>query len=88
MREIRPADIYCLISMCTVKYFWLISADNGHCTEMALLNKIRVSSYLKWVRLVRVRNKIKTQTQNPPRETTTRRVECGEVGGGTTVSLG
>ena len=62
VREIRPADIYCLISMCTVKYFWLISADNGHCTEMALLNKIRVSSYLKWVRLVRVRKKIKTQT--------------------------
>ena len=37
----------------------------------------RVSSYLKWVRLVRVRKKIKTQTRNPPRETTTRRVECG-----------
>ena len=37
----------------------------------------RVSSYLKWVRLVRVRKEIKTQTQNPPRETTTRRVACG-----------
>ena len=35
---------------------------------------------MKWVRLVRVRKKIKTQTRNPPRETTTRRVECG--GGG------
>ena len=37
----------------------------------------RVSKYLKWVRLVRVRKKIKTQTQNPPSETTTRRVSCG-----------
>ena len=36
---------------------------------------------MKWVRLVRVRKKIKTQTQNPPRETTTRRVECGGVDG-------
>ena len=35
---------------------------------------------MKWVRLASVRNKIKTQTQNPPRETKTRRVECG-VGG-------
>ena len=32
---------------------------------------------MKWVRLVRVRKKRKTQTQNPPRETTTRRVACG-----------
>ena len=37
----------------------------------------RVSKYLKWVRLVRVRKKIKTQPQNPPRETTTRRVPGG-----------
>ena len=42
----------------------------------------RVSSYLKWVRLVRVRKKIKTQTRNPPRETTTRRGEGGGGGGG------
>ena len=35
---------------------------------------------MKWVMLVRVRKKIKTQTQNPPRETTTRRVPGG--GGG------
>ena len=34
----------------------------------------RVFKYLKRVRLVRVRKKIKTQTRNPPRETTTRRV--------------
>ena len=38
----------------------------------------RVSKYLKWVRLVRVRKKIKTQTRNPPRETTTRRVAVEE----------
>ena len=37
---------------------------------------------MKWVRLVRVRKKIKTQTQNPPRETTTRRVAVGGGGGG------
>ena len=49
---------------------------------MALLNKIRVSSYLKWVMLVRVRKKIKTQTQNTPRETTTRRVAVEEEEGG------
>ena len=42
----------------------------------------RISKYLKWVRLVRVRKKIKTQTQNPPRETTTRRVACGGWMGG------
>ena len=36
---------------------------------------------MKWVMLVRVRNKIKTQTQNPPRETTTRRVAVEEEGG-------
>ena len=39
---------------------------------------------MKWVRLVRVRKKIKTQTQNPPRETTTRRVPGGGGGGGGT----
>ena len=49
----------------------------------------RVSKYLKWVRLVRVRKKIKTQTRNPPRETTTWRVACGvEVGGWYRVTLG
>jgi len=32
--------------------------------------------------LVRVRKKIKTQTRNPPRETTTQRVACGGGGGG------
>ena len=41
-----------------------------------------VSKYLKWVRLVRVRKKIKTQTRNPPRETTTRRVPGWMVEGG------
>ena len=29
---------------------------------------------MKWGRLARVRKKIKTQCQNPPRETTTRRL--------------
>ena len=44
---------------------------------------------MKWVRLVRVRKKIKTPTQNPSTATTTRRGEGGwmVVGGGTTVSL-
>ena len=45
---------------------------------------------MKWVRLVRVRKKIKTQTRNPQRETKTRRVECGGwmVEGGGRVTLG
>ena len=39
--------------------------------------------------LVSVRKKIKTQTQNPPRETTTRRVPWWRrVVGGTRVTLG
>ena len=41
----------------------------------------RVSKYLKWVMLVRVRNKIKTQTRNSPRETTTQRVRGGWMDG-------
>ena len=56
---------------------------------ICLAKSDRVSKYLKWVRLVRVRKKIKTQTQNPPRETTTRRVAVEEeVVGGWHVTLG